>query len=109
MEFPSAEAPGISVFYRDKTGAILPTYSAYARGTENAVNTYNNLDLVPNGRDEICFGLLSRLGYATTTGIIPGSSANSEVDPSSGWPVIRLGVFVYSTAFLESNHCKWDF
>ena len=52
MEFPSAEAPGISVFYRDKTGAIFHTYSAYAGGTENAVNTYNNLDLVSNGRDE---------------------------------------------------------
>jgi predicted dithiol-disulfide oxidoreductase (DUF899 family) len=52
VEFPSAEAPGISVFYRDKTGAIFHTYSAYARGTENAVNTYNYLDLVPKGRDE---------------------------------------------------------
>jgi predicted dithiol-disulfide oxidoreductase (DUF899 family) len=52
VEFPSAEAPGISVFYKDKNGDVFHTYSAYARGTENVVNTYNYLDLVPKGRDE---------------------------------------------------------
>ena len=52
VEFPSAEAPGISVFYKDKSGTIFHTYSAYARGSENVVNTYNYLDLVPKGRDE---------------------------------------------------------
>jgi predicted dithiol-disulfide oxidoreductase (DUF899 family) len=52
VEFPSAEAPGISVFYKDKSGNVCHTYSAYARGTENVVNTYNYLDLVPKGRDE---------------------------------------------------------
>jgi predicted dithiol-disulfide oxidoreductase (DUF899 family) len=52
VEFPSAEAPGISVFYKDKAGTVFHTYSAYARGTENVVNTYNYLDLVPKGRDE---------------------------------------------------------
>jgi predicted dithiol-disulfide oxidoreductase (DUF899 family) len=52
VEFPSAEAPGISVFYKDKSGTIFNTYCAYARGTENVVNTYNYLDLVPKGRDE---------------------------------------------------------
>jgi predicted dithiol-disulfide oxidoreductase (DUF899 family) len=51
-EFPSAEAPGISVFYKDNNGNVFHTYSAYARGTENVVNTYNYLDLVPKGRDE---------------------------------------------------------
>jgi predicted dithiol-disulfide oxidoreductase (DUF899 family) len=51
-EFPSAEAPGISVFYKDKDGNIFHTYSAYARGTENTLNTYNYLDYVPKGRDE---------------------------------------------------------
>ena len=50
--FPSAEAPGISVFYKDKNGNIFHTYSAYARGSETVVNTYNYLDLVPKGRDE---------------------------------------------------------
>jgi predicted dithiol-disulfide oxidoreductase (DUF899 family) len=52
VEFPSAEAPGISVFYKDKSGAVFHTYSAYARGSENVVNTYNYLELVPKGRDE---------------------------------------------------------
>ena len=52
VEFPSAEAPGISVFYKDKSGNVFHTYSAYARGTENVVNTYNYLDLVPKGHDE---------------------------------------------------------
>ena len=52
VEFPSAEAPGISVFYKDKSGNVFHTYSAYARGTESVVNTYNYLDLVPKGRDE---------------------------------------------------------
>jgi predicted dithiol-disulfide oxidoreductase (DUF899 family) len=52
VEFPSAEAPGISVFYKDNNGNIFHTYSAYARGTENVVNTYHYLDIVPKGRDE---------------------------------------------------------
>ena len=51
-EFPSAEAPGFSVFYKDKHGNIFHTYSAYARGSESTINTYNYLDLVPKGRDE---------------------------------------------------------
>ncbi|HLX84202.1 MAG TPA: thioredoxin family protein [Terriglobales bacterium] len=50
--FPSEEAPGISVFYKDEKGEVFHTYSAYARGTENVVNTYNYLDFVPKGRDE---------------------------------------------------------
>jgi predicted dithiol-disulfide oxidoreductase (DUF899 family) len=51
-EFPSEEAPGISVFYKDSSGDIYHTYSSYARGTETALGTYNYLDLVPKGRDE---------------------------------------------------------
>ena len=50
--FPSEEAPGISVFYKDASGNIFHTYSAYARGTENTMGTYNYLDWVPKGRDE---------------------------------------------------------
>jgi predicted dithiol-disulfide oxidoreductase (DUF899 family) len=50
--FPSEEGPGISVFYKDKAGNIFHTYSAYARGTETTMNTYNYLDYVPKGRDE---------------------------------------------------------
>jgi len=52
MEFPSEEAPGISVFYKDKDANIFHTYSAYGRGTETTMNTYNYLDYVPKGRDE---------------------------------------------------------
>jgi predicted dithiol-disulfide oxidoreductase (DUF899 family) len=52
VEFPSAEAPGISVFYKDSSGRIFHTYSAYARGSENTINTYNYLDYAPKGRDE---------------------------------------------------------
>ena len=51
-QFPGMEAPGISVFYKDKDGDIFHTYSAYARGTETTVNAYNYLDYVPKGRDE---------------------------------------------------------
>ena len=50
--FPSDEAPGISVFYKDKNNDIFHTYSSYARGTETGVGTYSYLDLVPKGRDE---------------------------------------------------------
>jgi predicted dithiol-disulfide oxidoreductase (DUF899 family) len=50
--FPGTDAPGISVFFKDQNGAIFHTYSAYARGTETTMNTYNYLDYVPKGRDE---------------------------------------------------------
>src|ERR1700726_3455763 len=51
-KFPSEEAPGISVFYKDEEGDIFHTYSAYARGTETTISTYSYLDFVPRGRDE---------------------------------------------------------
>ena len=50
--FPSEEAPGASVFYKDSDGQIFHTYSAYARGLDILVGTYNYLDLAPKGRDE---------------------------------------------------------
>jgi predicted dithiol-disulfide oxidoreductase (DUF899 family) len=50
--FPAEEAPGLSVFYRDATGQIFHTYSAYARGLDALIGTYQFLDLVPKGRDE---------------------------------------------------------
>jgi predicted dithiol-disulfide oxidoreductase (DUF899 family) len=52
QEFPSVEAPGLSVFYKDKDGAVFHTYSTYGRGLEPLVGTYMILDLVPKGRDE---------------------------------------------------------
>jgi predicted dithiol-disulfide oxidoreductase (DUF899 family) len=51
-EFPSEEGPGSSVFYKNAAGEIFHTYSAYARGLDPMVNTYNWLDLAPKGRDE---------------------------------------------------------
>src|SRR5438128_11800769 len=52
QEFPSEEAPGLSVFYKDENGDIFHTYSTYARGLDMLVGTYQFLDLVPKGRDE---------------------------------------------------------
>ncbi|HLZ55652.1 MAG TPA: thioredoxin family protein [Ktedonosporobacter sp.] len=43
---------GISVFYKDESGAIYHTYSCYARGIDMMNATYQYLDLVPKGRDE---------------------------------------------------------
>ena len=51
-EFPSEEAPGASVFYKDTSGDIFHTYSTYARGGDILIGAYNYLDLVPKGRDE---------------------------------------------------------
>jgi predicted dithiol-disulfide oxidoreductase (DUF899 family) len=51
-EFPSEEAPGISVFYKNPSGKVFHTYSAYARGLDMLVGAYNYLDLAPKGRDE---------------------------------------------------------
>lgn len=51
-EFPSEEAPGLSVFYKDHSGAVFHTYSTYGRGLDILLGTYNFLDLVPKGRDE---------------------------------------------------------
>ena len=49
--FQGRSTQGI-LFYKDKDGNIFHTYSAYARGSENTINTYNYLDLAPKGRDE---------------------------------------------------------
>jgi len=34
MEFPSEEAPGVSVFYKNERGEIFHTYSSYGRGLD---------------------------------------------------------------------------
>ena len=51
-KFPSEEAPGISVFYKDEKGDIFHTYSCYSRGLDMLNGAYHYLDLVPKGRDE---------------------------------------------------------
>jgi predicted dithiol-disulfide oxidoreductase (DUF899 family) len=52
QEFPSAEAPALSVFYKDSAGGVFHTYSTYGRGVEVLMGAYRILDLVPKGRDE---------------------------------------------------------
>jgi predicted dithiol-disulfide oxidoreductase (DUF899 family) len=50
--FPSEEAPGISVFYKDDAGEVFHTYSTYGRGVEVMMGAYHLMDLTPKGRDE---------------------------------------------------------
>lgn len=47
-----ADREGLSVFYKDGSGAVFHTYSSYARGIDLLNTAYNFLDLVPKGRDE---------------------------------------------------------
>ena len=49
--FPSDEAHGISVFYRDGD-AVFHTYSCYSRGLDMLNGAYHYMDLAPKGRDE---------------------------------------------------------
>jgi predicted dithiol-disulfide oxidoreductase (DUF899 family) len=50
--FPSEEAPGVSVFYKDDAGQVFHTYSTYGRGVEVMIGAYKLMDLTPKGRDE---------------------------------------------------------
>jgi predicted dithiol-disulfide oxidoreductase (DUF899 family) len=52
VEFPTEEAPGASVFYKNNSGDVFHTYSTYARGLDILVGAYNFLDFAPKGRDE---------------------------------------------------------
>jgi predicted dithiol-disulfide oxidoreductase (DUF899 family) len=51
-EFPSQEAPGASVFFKDTDGNVYHTYSSYGRGLDMFLGAYHFLDIVPKGRDE---------------------------------------------------------
>jgi predicted dithiol-disulfide oxidoreductase (DUF899 family) len=51
-EMSMSDREGVSVFYRDPSGAVYHTYSSYARGIDMLNTAYNYLDLVPKGRDE---------------------------------------------------------
>ncbi len=49
--YRKGEMPGVSIFLRD--GAeVFHTYSAYQRGLDIFLNTYNVLDVTPLGRQE---------------------------------------------------------
>jgi predicted dithiol-disulfide oxidoreductase (DUF899 family) len=50
--FPSTEAPGASVFFKDQNGDIFHTYSVYQRGLDMFITAYHYLDIVPKGRNE---------------------------------------------------------
>lgn len=50
--FPAEEAPGISVFCRDDSGAVFHTYSTFGRGVEVMMGAYQLMDLTPQGRNE---------------------------------------------------------
>jgi predicted dithiol-disulfide oxidoreductase (DUF899 family) len=51
-ERPSpGERHGLSVFFQ-VNGDVYHAYSAYARGTENLVDSYSILDVTPYGRQE---------------------------------------------------------
>ena len=52
MQAGNEELPGVSVFYKDESGEIFHTYSAYARGGDILLGTHNYLDLTPKGRNE---------------------------------------------------------
>jgi len=56
-EFPSEEAPGLSVFYKNPSGQVFHTYSTYARGLDIFLGTYNFLDVTPKGRDEAGYAM----------------------------------------------------
>ena len=47
------ELHGHSVFYKDEKGDVYHTYSSYARGGEEFMNTYAHLDVTPKGREEV--------------------------------------------------------
>ena len=47
-----SEREGVSIFFKDATGAVFHTYSTYERGIDMLSVDYNFLDLVPKGRDE---------------------------------------------------------
>jgi len=51
QKFPSEERPGASFFYK-KGDEVFHTYSAYARGLDILLPTYNWLDMTAKGRDE---------------------------------------------------------
>jgi predicted dithiol-disulfide oxidoreductase (DUF899 family) len=50
--FPSEEAPGASVFFKDEDGSVYHTYSSYGRGLDMFLGAYHFLDIAPKGRDE---------------------------------------------------------
>ena len=85
QEFPSAEAPGLSVFCKDNAGNIFHTYSTYGRGLEPLIGTYTILDLVPKGRDEDELGFpMEWIRYHDRYGTDEFADANKPYWPPTG-------------------------
>jgi predicted dithiol-disulfide oxidoreductase (DUF899 family) len=76
--FPSEEAPGVSVFFKNAGGDVFHTYSTYARGAESLLGVYTLLDLVPKGRDED--GLPFTMSWVRHHDRYPVARAASAVD-----------------------------
>ncbi len=57
QKFPSEEAPGLSVFYKNEATEIFHTYSTYGRGLDILLGAYNFMDMTPKGRDEEGHGM----------------------------------------------------
>jgi predicted dithiol-disulfide oxidoreductase (DUF899 family) len=49
---PIEDLSGDSVFFKDETGQVFHTYSAYSRGGEEFLGIYRILDAMPKGRNE---------------------------------------------------------
>ena len=87
QEFPSAEAPGLSVFYKDAAGDVFHTYSTYGRGLEALIGTYQILDLVPKGRDEDKLGFpMEWIRYHDRYGTDTFADANKPYWPETAEP-----------------------
>jgi len=74
---PSGEAPGLSVFLRDRDD-IYHTYSTYARGLDLFMNTYNFLDHTPLGRHENGKGMAWVRHHDQYLADLPGPGATDE-------------------------------
>jgi predicted dithiol-disulfide oxidoreductase (DUF899 family) len=77
---PFDEMPGLSVFAKDDAGDVYHTYSAYSRGLDAIVGTYQYLDLVPKGRDED--GLKHSMAWVRYH---DRYDANYQVDPNADY------------------------
>ncbi len=90
QEFPSEEAPGISVFYRDAGGGVFHTYSAYGRGLKQLVGTYMILDMVPKGRDEDHLGFtMEWVRHHDRYGTDEFADANKPYWPETASPSVK--------------------
>jgi predicted dithiol-disulfide oxidoreductase (DUF899 family) len=75
IKAPIEELPGLSAFYKDPGGDVFHTYSAYARGLDILVGTYNLLDVAPKGRDEVGPNTMSWVRHHDRYDIQPSTAA----------------------------------